>query len=39
MDHDFAIDQFITEASTLRRFDGITTAVRIPVHEVRAQDA
>lgn len=39
MDQDFAIDQFITEAPTLRRFDGITTGVRIAVYEVRTQHA
>ncbi|HUB89146.1 MAG TPA: hypothetical protein VMA74_05380 [Dyella sp.] len=39
MDHDFPIDQLIAEASTLRGFDGITTAMWIALHEVRAQDA
>lgn len=39
MDHDFPIDQFIAEAPTLRWFDGITAGMRIPVHEVRMQNA
>ncbi|GLQ46033.1 hypothetical protein GCM10007862_10840 [Dyella lipolytica] len=39
VDHDLTIHQFIAKASTLRWFDGITAGVRIPVHEMRMQNA
>jgi hypothetical protein len=39
VDHNFPIDQFIAEASTLRWFDGITAGMRVSVHKVRIQDA
>ena len=37
-DHDFPVDQFIAEASTLRRLDGVSAGVRITVHEAGMQD-
>jgi len=37
-DHDFPVDQFIAETSTLRRLDGVSAGVRITVHEVGMQD-
>jgi hypothetical protein len=39
MGHDFSVDQFIAEASTLRWLDCIAAGVRIPVHEMSMQDA
>jgi len=39
MDHDFPIDQFIAEASTLRRVDRITAAMWVAVHKMRMQNA
>ena len=37
-DHDFPVDQFIAEASTLRRLDGVSAGVRITMHEAGMQD-
>ena len=37
-DHNFPVDKFIAEASTLRRLDGVSAGVRITVHEAGMQD-
>ncbi len=38
VDHDFPVDQFVAEASTPMRLDGVSAGVRITVHEAGMQD-
>jgi len=38
MNHDFPVNQFIAQASALRRIDGVVAGVWIAVHEMSMQN-